>query len=320
MIQQRARPKLLLRWLATLVILGLVFAFIDGSALVSRLASVPLPFVILALCISVVQVMLSAWRWRYTAARLGVGIPMSFAVREYYLASFLNQVLPGGVMGDVNRAWRHSKLHTASTSERSENLAAIHAVALERLSGQIVLVPVVLLVMAALWLGGQFSAQGLQAQVSLSPMYWLLAPILLGSVGWLLFVSGKVSALVRYARRLGGDLYRAFAGWQAGIVQLTTSLAVLVTYLLVFVLITTGMGLATDFASLALVAGLCLALLLAMVLPVTVSGWGVREGAAALLWPAAGLPAEQGVAISVGYGTLIFLGSLPGALMLLRKS
>ena len=319
MIHHRAWPKLTLRWLATLIILGLVFRFVDVPALIARLTMVPVSLVVLALAISVGQVLLSAWRWRYTANRLGVTIPMRFAVKEYYLASFLNQVLPGGVMGDVNRAWRHSKIQVQDGSECSGRRAAIHAVALERLSGQLVLVPVVLLVIAGLWSGGQFAGSGMPAEVSLSPGYWLLVPLLMASVFWLLFVSGKLTALARYAGHLKADLYRAFAGWRIAAVQLATSLAVLSTYLVVFMIIAVGMGLAPDVASLALVAALSLVLLLAMVVPITVSGWGVREGAAALLWPAAGLPAEQGVAISIGYGALIFLGSLPGALMLLRK-
>lgn len=320
MIRHRAWSKLLLRWLATFIILGLVFAFVDLSALVSRLTMVPVSLVVLALGISVVQVVLSAWRWRYTAGRLGIAIPMGFAVREYYLANFLNQLLPGGVMGDVNRAWRHSRIHAEGQAERSGHLAAIHAVVLERLSGQLVLVPVVLLVIGGLWAGGQFAPREVPALASLNSGYWLLAPLLVVVVAWLLFVSGRITALVRYVHRLGADLYQAFAGWHNGAVQLATSLAVLLTYLLVFILIAVGMRLVPDGAMLALIAALCLVLLLAMVLPITVSGWGVREGAAALLWPAAGLPAEQGVAVSVGYGALIFVASLPGALMLLRKS
>jgi hypothetical protein len=64
---------------------------------------------------------------------------------------------------------------------------------------------------------------------------------------------------------------------------------------------------------------LCTVLLMAMVIPLTVSGWGIRESAAAVLWPVAGLPAEQGVALSVGYGAAVFLVSLPGALALLFR-
>ena len=59
--------------------------------------------------------------------------------------------------------------------------------------------------------------------------------------------------------------------------------------------------------------------LLAMAIPLSIAGWGVREGAAALVWQAAGLDPAQGVAISISYGVVILLSSLPGALMLLRR-
>ena len=57
--------------------------------------------------------------------------------------------------------------------------------------------------------------------------------------------------------------------------------------------------------------------LVSMLLPVTVAGWGVRETAAATLWGAVGLASADGVAISVAYGLLVLLSSLPGALVLL---
>jgi hypothetical protein len=79
------------------------------------------------------------------------------------------------------------------------------------------------------------------------------------------------------------------------------------------------MGLFADGTPWLLVVALCPLLLLAMVVPLTVSGWGVREGVAAILWPLVGLPAEQGVALSVGYGAAVFLVSLPGALALLFR-
>ncbi len=46
------------------------------------------------------------------------------------------------------------------------------------------------------------------------------------------------------------------------------------------------------------------------------AGWGVREGAAAVLWGAVGLSAVDGVAISVAYGLLVLFSTLPGGLIL----
>jgi hypothetical protein len=60
--------------------------------------------------------------------------------------------------------------------------------------------------------------------------------------------------------------------------------------------------------------------LLAMALPLSMAGWGLREGAAALLWAAAGLDVAQGVAISISYGLVVLLSTLPGAWVLARRA
>ena len=57
--------------------------------------------------------------------------------------------------------------------------------------------------------------------------------------------------------------------------------------------------------------------LMSMLVPVTVAGWGLREGVAAMLWGAVGLTAADGVLVSIAYGLLVLAGSLPGAFCLL---
>ncbi len=56
--------------------------------------------------------------------------------------------------------------------------------------------------------------------------------------------------------------------------------------------------------------------LVAMLVPLSVAGWGIREGTAALVWGLVGLPPAQGVAVSMAYGLLVLLASLPGLLWL----
>ena len=56
--------------------------------------------------------------------------------------------------------------------------------------------------------------------------------------------------------------------------------------------------------------------LVTMLFPVTIAGWGIREGAAAMLWGAVGFTVVDGVAISVGYGFLALFSSLPGGVIL----
>jgi hypothetical protein len=57
--------------------------------------------------------------------------------------------------------------------------------------------------------------------------------------------------------------------------------------------------------------------LAAMSIPLNIAGWGPREGVAAWAFGAAGLGAAQGVTAAVVYGVLLFVGCLPGALVLL---
>jgi len=53
-----------------------------------------------------------------------------------------------------------------------------------------------------------------------------------------------------------------------------------------------------------------------MSIPFNVAGWGPREGIAAWAFAAAGLGASTGVSAAVVYGVMSFVGTLPGAVVL----
>ena len=53
-----------------------------------------------------------------------------------------------------------------------------------------------------------------------------------------------------------------------------------------------------------------------MLMPFTVGGWGLREGAAATLLPLAGATAAQGLAASVAFGLAFLVATLPGLVAL----
>lgn len=278
---------------------------LDFDQLVPQLRQLQAPWVVAALLVTVLQILLSAWRWRYTAVRLDLELPLRKAVAEYYLASFINQVLPGGVVGDAGRAWRHGR-------KPRTRLAALHAVMIERLSGQLALV----VLGAALLLGFlplELTALGLWQDNGWSILGWGL---LAGLVLWGL---SRLRHLRQWLGFLARDLNRSLLHWPMLPVQLVSSMLVVVTYLGVFWLLALGLGQPLAIANPGLLLALCVLLLAAMAVPLTVAGWGVREGVAALVWPMAGLPAEQGVALSVCYGIVILVSVLPGGLVLLRR-
>ncbi|MBS3804753.1 MAG: flippase-like domain-containing protein [Oleiphilaceae bacterium] len=302
------RSQLVLRWLVTLIILGLVVYVLDIDSLLNQLGRIGAGTIVSCLVITLAQVGLSAWRWRYTSRRLGLRLGMVPAIREYYLATFINQLLPGGVMGDVNRAWRQSR-------DTEQKLAAANAVVIERFSGQLVLVLIAALLVAGFW---PFSGPVPGTHQSGDNNGSLLLPGLLVATAVVALAVWR-KPLLRYLGHLGKDIRLALLSWPAFGVQVVTSAIILATYLAVFLLLAAGLngeGVAMPADWRPLLA-LCAGLLLAMSLPLTVAGWGVREGVAILLWPMAGLPAEEGAVLSVAYGLLVLVSSLPGACALL---
>lgn len=290
----------ILRWLVTLLLLGIITWRLELAVVVRQFSNLAPGWLLLALLVTPVQVVLSAWRWRYTLARLGFRLPLWHAVREYYLATLINQVLPGGVAGDAGRAIRQGR---ASGDWRR----AAHGVMLERFSGQLVLILVC--AGAVYWLAMTMTPDAFSG-LSASNGFWLLLILPLIVLG---ARHRRVRSWLRAFRR---DAQDALLRWPAPVIQLLTSLAVLASYLLVFLLLARALGQAVVVTNPVLLVALCCLLLLAMVIPLTVSGWGIREGAAALAWPLVGLPAEQGVALSVSYGLLVLVSALPGALFI----
>lgn len=289
-----------LRWLpGPLVLVGILY-WLGGAELGDRLRNLSPGWVFVALLLSVLQVALSAWRWRFTAARLGMRLPFRRALAEYYLAGFLNQVLPGGVVGDVTRAWRHAGQDVPAGR-------AIRAVILERMSGQVVMTGVALASLVLMVSTMTRSGSGPEGEILRG---WLVT----GSVVAAALAVVGVAAYRLLQRRLRGEIRRALLAPRALPVQLVTSALVVASYLGVYLASARALGVETPAT---ILLPLVAPVLVAMLIPLTVAGWGVREGAAALIWAAVGLGAADGVAISVAYGLLVLVSALPGGLVLL---
>ena len=295
-----------LRALTTLVVLAAVLWQIDAGAVTRQLHDLRYPWLAAALALTVPQVAISAWRWRLTAGCMGLTLSLGAAIREYYLATFLNQILPGGVLGDANRAWRHAR-------GDADTVAAWHAVFIERFSGQLSLV---LVTVAAFW-QSPLLARGMAARFSTAPISTpsgmavaVTLALLIAASAALAWRNARVAAAINaFATNLRRSLLSRHV-WPA---QFASSLIVVASYIGVFLLCAQAIDLTTPVSTL---VWLIPPVLLVMALPLSIAGWGLREGAAALVWSLAGLPAHEGVALSLCYGVLVLVSSMPGALVL----
>lgn len=292
------RPSPGVRLVFGAALLGVLAYLVDVPAVVRRLSGMDGRWVATAVGISVVQTALSAWRWRFTAERLGLALPFSAALSEYYRGIFLNQVLPGGVLGDASRAWRH-----ASRTRRAWG-PAVRAVLLERVSGQGIMAVFALI-------------SGVALARRLAPGAWWPAPALLLGMVAVAWAAWRVATREPTGTHAVGvflrDARQALLAREALGIQLATSTLIVGSYVVSYLCAARAVGVETGWTELAVLVP---PVLVAMLVPLSVGGWGLREGAAAGLWAAVGLGAADGVAISVAYGLVVLLGTIPGAYLL----
>ncbi len=261
-----------------------------------------------ALTLTFVGVVVSAARWSAVLQALGQHPPFSRLLSLYFAGQFMGNVLPSTIGGDALRVSRLSR-------DTGESPTTFASVVLERLTGWLVL-PVITLV-------GLAVNPGLRGLGRASSIAFATA------VGTLVLL-GVVLALT--ARR-GEGLERRLehnVGWRR-----FTSAVRFGVHRLTREPVAAGRILATGFAyqfimigaalmaarALALPAGVgptavlafVPAVLIAQVLPISISGLGVREGLFALFLAPLGVPRSQAIALGLLLYVLNLVVSLLGA-------
>lgn len=272
-----------LRALASAMLLGLVVWLVAPQAVAAQLVALDAGWMGLAVAALSAQIWLSALRWRLTAQALGHPMARGWAAREYGLSVAINSFLPGGVLGDLGRIARSRHLGWRD---------AVASVMIERLAGQVALI--VLAVGAAVRTWG-----------SRGDIVTLAGALAFG-------VSLVVAMVLMWRFRTLGDLLRRAwltAGvWQG---QALLTLAILTVNVTGFWAAAQAVGVYLDPAAALTLIPLTL---LAMLVPLTINGWGLREGVAATLWPVAGIAAAPAVAASVAFGLACMGAALVGML------
>jgi GTP cyclohydrolase II len=289
----------LLRLAAGVTVLWFLGWQVGAAPFEDGLRAVTWQAVVAAVTLTALTTVCSAWRWRVVARALGVDIGLPAAACAYYRSLFLNSVLPGGVLGDVHRAVTHGR--------RAGDVArGVRAVGWERLCGQVIQAVVTVVVLLTLP----------------SPVRPALPYVLAGIAGVAgcaaLVVLGAAhrgrSRLARAARAIAADLRRGLlvpGVWP----QLTlASVLVVAGHTATFVIAARVAGCTAPLGEL---IALLMVVQIAAGIPLSVGGWGPREGATAWAFAAAGLGAANGVTAATLYAVLMLAAVAPGAGLLL---
>jgi len=278
------RLKLLFKILVSLLAIYIVGRNIDVTQTAGVILSANFIFLFLAAILYNLSQIVSAWRLKTLLDRLKSGIDIGYHIRLYYLCMLYNVILPGGIGGDAYKIYHFKR----KFGIRSRYL--LKAIFLDRLSGLVALITLIVFM----------SFGQILAKPGILPEYLLWLVVLVIPL-YILF-SGVSS---RWFRQFSSTFARL--NFLALIVQLLQVLSVC------FVLLTLSLPVQFTYIIIFLVSSV------AMILPVTIGGLGLRELIFMLGATYLSVQEESAVAVGLVFFVISTLSSLPGILFMSMK-
>ena len=293
--------KLLLRALVTTTILVFIVRSINMQQAWGVMVNARADLLVAALIMQFASTAISAYRWQLIMRNLQFGQSFSFYWRSYFKGMFFNQGLPTSIGGDAIRV-----LDVAGRGFRKRD--ALYGVAIDRIAGLAALILLTLV------------ANVVSTSLLPAPVYRLM--LLLTMLGLLgiasLFVLKRLSWFDRYpqlafVKAISDHLDLAFA--HSRFMLLILSLLVPIFAMLGFY--ATGWALGLRFDLMAYFAIVPPALVLTII-PASIAGWGVREGALVGLFSLIGADKTIVLMMSLLYGITLIIVSIPGLIVFLQ--
>ena len=293
--------KFLLRLAATALILTLIMRSINTAQVWQVLKQTRLDYLAAALLLQFGSTAVSAYRWQLIMQNLQFGQSFAFYWRSYFKGMFFNQGLPTSIGGDAVRM-----LDIASLGFRKRD--ALYGVMVDRIIGLGALMSLTLLAYL-------LSPDLLPKQVHRP----ILLIISLGAVGFFgIFFIKYFTWLSRFPKLaiisiIAERLHQALSSQRVLLVM--ASLLIPIFALLGF--FATGWALGLRYNLMTYFAIVPPALVLT-VIPISVAGWGVREGALVGLFSLIGADKTAVLMMSLLYGITLIIVSLPGLITYLK--
>ena len=292
--------KFWFRILVTTSIFILIFRSIDINQLWVTLNQAGLGLLLIALLMQFGSTSVSAYRWQLIMHNLNFGQSVSFYWRSYFKASFFNQGLPTSIGGDAIKV-----LDVAGQGFRKRD--ALYGIMLDRITG----------LAALMWLN--LAAYLINPNLLPSPIYHLTLLLVVGSlVGFMIASSLRhLPWLNAYSRlriviTLSERLHQAFLNNR--ILLIGSSLLIPILAMLSIFMTGSALGLRYNLVTYFIIVPPAILL---TIIPISMAGWGIREGTLVALFSLIGADKATILAMSILYGLMQIIVSLPGFIIYL---
>ena len=296
--------KNIIKLLITIAIFYLLFQKIDFQNLWHILRKSHGGWILLALILQLGSTYLAAYRWFKISKLLSFKESLSFYVQSYFKGTFFNQVLPSSIGGDAVRM-------IDLTKKGYEKKEAFYGVFVDRVVGLVGLL--ILNFIASILFYGTFPSDFSRLIILIS---------LAGIAGFFsLFIFQKMHFLAKYKflnllHRLSVRLNELYSSKSVLIKHL--SISVTVHFLSVLTLYGIALSINAHISFQMLLIAVPPVFLLTIV-PISLAGWGIREGAMVGIFMLVGADDTKVLAMSILYGLLLIISALPGSYFWLKN-
>ncbi len=300
--------KLSLKFAVSAALIWFIVSKVDTEALGAQFAQLETVPVVLAAFTLWATSLIAAWRWRAIIGTMmpkGVHPPGFFRVYQLlWIGLFFNQTLPSAAGGDAMRMWLARRAGLG-------NATAVNSVLIDRISA---LGGLVLLVA----LSFPLIAGRIEDSAGVVAIWILLAGCMAAIV--LAMVIDRVPLprrlvafrIVRGIRLLSTDLRGVLLGRTVAIKVIAASIVIQI--MVASIVYGLGASLGMPIQLLDSIALMPIVILITMV-PISIAGWGVREGAMVAAFGYVGLSSVNALSLSLLFGFVNLAISLPGGVI-----
>jgi hypothetical protein len=298
----------------SLGLIAYVFSKVHLPAVLASLASANPWLILLALACYVLAIVIGGMKWNVLLQALGVKVPFGAVLQYNFVGFFFNNVLPANIGGDVMRGYGMAR-YTDRTADAAVSVIVDRFIGLlAYMSTAAVMAIVVITVMGHANLRWLFNL----ALVALLAMASAMAVLFSRRLRRLVRQIFTWRPFTRLAPPYDGvssafDAYRF--RYRALVVAFLIALVGLMVTNIVNWLLFEAVGGGVPFVDVMLFNPL---IALVLLVPISIGGHGVIQGAYPFFYTLLGVPFEQAVAVSVLMSAIIIVGSLPGGVLWLR--
>jgi uncharacterized protein (TIRG00374 family) len=297
MIKEKNLAKFAVRIVITILLFYLIARSVHYEDVVDVIRRLDYLMLIPALVMQLVSSLVAAYRWYLIMRILQFGQTLYYYVASYFKGIFFNQALPTSIGGDAIRVLDAGKLGNGHKE-------AFYGVFIDRIVG---LSGLVILNLAAILMSPDLlptSMQWLIALMSLAGILGVIVLLFLRKLDWL--TRYKITRMFHHISERMSRVYHSAASSAK-----QTGLSIIIHLLAMGCIYLIGRSVGLDLPFLTFLVLVPPALLLT-ILPVSLAGWGIRETALIGLFLLINADRAQVLTMSLIYGALVVVSSLPG--------